>query len=49
MRGKVLNMNIVAINKFSSKLKVWSVEMPNAQYSNRYTQMKNRRQLWNEL
>jgi hypothetical protein len=29
-------MKIIAINKISSKLKDWSVEMPNAPYSNRY-------------
>jgi len=28
-------MKIVAINKYSSKLKDWSVEKPNAPYSNR--------------
>jgi len=28
-------MKIIAINKFSSKLKASSVEMPNAPYSNR--------------
>jgi len=26
--GKVLSMNIVAINKISSKLKVWSFKIP---------------------
>ena len=26
--GKVLNMNIIAINKISSKLKVWSFKIP---------------------
>lgn len=26
--GKVLNMNIVAINKISSKMKVWSFIIP---------------------
>ena len=26
--GKVLNMNIVAINKISSKLKVWFFKIP---------------------
>ncbi len=28
-------MKMIAINKHSSKLKNWSVEMPNAPYSNR--------------
>ena len=27
--GKVLNMNIIAINKISSKLKVWCFKIPN--------------------
>jgi len=31
----VLIMKIVAINKHSSKLKIWRVEMPNAPYSTR--------------
>jgi len=31
-------MKIIAINKHSIKLKDWSVEMPNAPYSNRYPQ-----------
>jgi len=31
---------MIAIRKQSSKLKVWSVEMPNAPYSNRYVQCK---------
>jgi len=31
----VLNMKMIAINKHSSKLKIWSVEMPNAAYLNR--------------
>ena len=26
--GKVLNMNIVAINKINGKLKVWSFKIP---------------------
>jgi len=33
-------MNIIAIKKHSGKLKVVSVEMPNAPYSNRYGQGK---------
>ena len=33
----VLIMRMVAINKHSSKLKNWSVDMPNAPYSNRCT------------
>ena len=32
----MFKMNMIAINKCSSKLKVWSVEMPNAPYSKRY-------------
>jgi len=35
---------MVAINKHSSKLKRWSVEMPNAPYSNRYPQAKETNQ-----
>ena len=31
-------MKMVAIIKHSNKLKVWSVKMPNAPYSNRYLQ-----------
>jgi hypothetical protein len=31
-------MNMIAINKHSSKLKNMSVEMPNAPYLNRYQQ-----------
>jgi len=31
-------MKMIAINKYSSKLKDWSVEMPNAPYSNRWQQ-----------
>ena len=34
----LLNMKMIAINKHSSKMKDWSVEMPNAPYSNRYGQ-----------
>lgn len=33
-------MKILVIEKHSSKLKDWSVEMPNAPYSKRYQQMK---------
>jgi len=29
-------MNMIAINKHSSNLKIWSVEMPNAPYLNRW-------------
>jgi hypothetical protein len=36
----VLRMMMVAIIKHSSKMKVWSVEMPNAPYSNRWQQAK---------
>ena len=35
-------MKVVAINEHSSKLKDWSVEMPNAQYSNRWWQYSER-------
>jgi len=35
---------MIAINKHSSKLKIWSVEMPNAPYSERYPQAKKTRQ-----
>jgi hypothetical protein len=31
-------MKMIAINKSSDKLKVWSVKMPNAPYLNRYQQ-----------
>jgi len=34
--GKVLNMNIAAINKISSKLKVWSFEILHYAYPNRW-------------
>jgi len=37
-------MKIIAINIHSSKLKVWSVEMPNAPYSNRYPLFKKKYQ-----
>jgi hypothetical protein len=33
-----LKMKVIAIKKHSSKLKDWSVETPNAPYSNRYAQ-----------
>jgi len=33
-------MKMIAINKHSSNLKNWSVEMPNAPYSNRYHAFK---------
>jgi hypothetical protein len=36
----VLNMKMIAINKHRSKLKDWSVEMPNAPYSNRWRSYK---------
>ncbi len=32
-------MKVIAINKHSSKLKIWSIEIPNAPYSNRYVQL----------
>jgi hypothetical protein len=32
----VLNMKVITLNEHSSKLKGWSVEMPNAPYSKRY-------------
>jgi hypothetical protein len=35
-------MNMIAINKHSSKLKNLSVEMPNAPYPNRYVQARER-------
>ncbi len=38
----VLKMKLIAINKHSSKLKNWSVEMPNAPYSNRCASCKER-------
>lgn len=31
----VLKMKMIPIKKHGSKLKIWSVEMPNAPYSNR--------------
>lgn len=33
---------MIAIKKQKSKLKVWSVEMPNAPYSNRWLQLKKK-------
>jgi hypothetical protein len=33
---------MIAIRKHSGKLKDWSVEMPNAPYSNRWHQYKER-------
>jgi hypothetical protein len=33
---------MIEIKKHSSKLKDWSVEMPNAPYSNRYAQQKTK-------
>jgi hypothetical protein len=35
--GKVLNMNIIEINKISSKLKMWSFKIPHYAYTNRCT------------
>jgi len=40
---------MIAINKHSSKLKIWSVEMPNAPYSERYPQAKKRDRMINLL
>ena len=34
--GKVLNMNIVAINKISAKMKVWNFKIPHYAYTHRY-------------
>jgi len=34
----VLEMNMIALNKHSGILKIWSVEMPNAPYLNRWQQ-----------
>jgi len=31
---------MIAINKHSSKMKIWSFEIPNAPYSSRYPQAK---------
>jgi len=31
---------MIAINKHSTKLKIWSVEMPNAPYLERYAQLE---------
>ena len=36
-------MKMIEINRHSSKLKDWSVEMPNAPYLNRYAQFENLR------
>jgi len=36
---------MITINKYSSKLKDWSVEMPNTPYSNRYSALKKSTQL----
>jgi len=33
---------MIAINKHSSKFKDWSVEMPNAPYSNRWLQYEQK-------
>jgi hypothetical protein len=33
-------MKMIAVKKHSTKLKNWNVEMPNAPYSNRYSQWK---------
>ena len=33
-------MKLVVNNKHSSNLKIWSVEMPNATYSNRWQQVR---------
>ena len=38
--GKVLNMKLVAINKISGKLKVWSFKIPHYAQPNRYAQAK---------
>jgi hypothetical protein len=35
-------MKMIAIEKIRSKLKVWSIEMPNAPYSNRYLQARSK-------
>ena len=35
-------MKVIAIIKYSSNMKDWSVEMPNAPYSNRYQQAEKR-------
>jgi len=41
-------MKIIAINKINSKLNVWSFEMPNAPYSDRYAQLKTKKVIRNE-
>jgi len=33
-------MKMIAINKHSGELKIWSVEMPNAPYLNRWASLK---------
>jgi len=38
--GKVLNMNIVAINKISSKMKFYRFKIPHYAYPKRSTQFK---------
>jgi hypothetical protein len=40
---------MIAINKHSSKLKIWSIKMPNAPYSNRYHLLKKDRMNINDL
>ncbi len=40
MRAKVVKMNELTLNKLCSKLKIWSVEVPNAPYSKRYRQFE---------
>ena len=42
-------MKIIAINKHCDKLKIWSVEMLNAPYSNRYGQGKKRHRTMKEI
>ncbi|MEA3451160.1 MAG: hypothetical protein U9Q83_04575 [Bacteroidota bacterium] len=42
-------MKMIAINEHNDKLKDWSVEMPNAPYSNRYAQSQNRKQTPDEF
>ena len=39
----VLNMKLLAINKVSSGLKIMRFKMPNAPYSNRYGQVKQKK------
>ena len=42
-------IKIIAIKKTNSKLKIWSIKMPNAPYSNRSTVFQKRKSCENIL